>query len=323
MSHKFSPLLSAKLLNGSPAQKEANIAKLHFPLLGSPKYDGWRIFEYNGEASTRSLKPKEPKNIHTRLKLREFYARVREDCGVTGLDGEVVVGSPCVPNTMQITTSGIGSFDGTPEIGYYIFDSYQHAHLPFQERWEKVRDCLLPTLVPGEFPWVHLVEQTTIHDLPQMWALLEEKLEMGFEGIMLRKPDAPYKMGRSSLNEGILIAVKKWETDEGEILEVREQLHNANEARVNALGHTERSGHRENLHGKNTMGSVLVRSRRFDDDFSVGGGPGLDAALRQYIWDHPDEFVGKKLTFRYQDVGIRTRPRFPQWMSVRDPADIS
>jgi DNA ligase-1 len=320
VSGRFCPLLSAKLLNGAPAERLKNIGRLRFPLLASTKYDGWRIFEYNGEASTRSLKTTEPKNIYTRNKLREFYRRANELCGLRGLDGELVVGDPLAPNSMQRTTSGMATL-GEPELNYFIFDSYQYSDRPYQERWSRIEECFLPSL-PAEFPWVHLVKQITIHDLDQMWAFLEEELPRGAEGIMLRKPDGHYKMGRSSLIEQLLVAVKKWETCEGIIIAINEQMHNANEARTNALGHTERSGHQENMHGKNTMGSVTLKSTEFELPFNVGGGPGLDDALRKYIWEHKQEFLGKPLTFRYQDVGVKDRPRFPQWMSIRDPADM-
>lgn len=319
MTGQFCPLFSAKLLNGSPEERQRNIGKLRFPMSASGKYDGWRIFEYNGRASTRSLKETEPKNVHTRAKLREFYRELREKTGLCGLDSEVIVGDVYAPNAMQNTTSGIGSFDGQPEITVLAFDSYQFGDQPFRDRLRYVEDALAKM----DVPWVRSVEHVIINDLPEMWAYMEQQMSLGLEGIMLRKSDGPYKMGRSSINEGILIAVKKWETTEGMILSVNEQLHNANEATTNALGHTERSGHRENMHGKNTMGSVTVRSAEFIEDFNVGGGPGLDAVLRQYIWDHPEEFVGKMLTFRYQAEGVKTRPRFPQWMSIRDPGDKS
>lgn len=320
MTHQFSPLLSAKLLSGTAEQIQKNIEAIKFPVIASPKYDGWRLFEYNGQARTRSLKV--PKNYSVRRRLAEFYKATADVCSLRGIDGEVIVGSPTDYNAMQNTTSGVGTYEGEPEITYFVFDSYQHSHLGFQERYDRLVDCLLPTQVPSEFPWVQIVEQVTIHNLPDLWAYERKCLELGYEGIMFRSPQGHYKMGRSSIKEGILVAVKRWATDEAEILEVREQMHNANEATTNALGHTERSSHQENLHGKGTMGSVLCRSKKFDETFSVGYGRGLDDALRQYIWDHPEEFVGQMLMYRYQDIGIKTRPRNPGWIGIRHRDDM-
>lgn len=319
---RFCPLLSAKLLNGSPEDKQRNIARLRFPMLASGKYDGWRIFEYNGEASTRSLKTTEPKNVHTRNQMRDFYRAVREKTRILGIDGELMDGHVYASNGMQAATSAFGSYEGRPELRYRIFDCYQFADQPYQERMSRLHDRLEPLLV-SEFPWAALVEHIAIHDLDQMWAFMDEQMQLGLEGIMLRKPDGRYKWGRSTLNEALMIAVKKWETAEGVILEVREQVANLNEARINALGHTERSSHQENLVGKNTMGSVLVQANGFSETFSVGNGPGLTWSLRQQIWDNRQSYVGKLLTFRYQAEGVKDRPRFPQWMSIRDPADMS
>jgi DNA ligase-1 len=318
---EFAPLLSAKLYAGKPEQVAKNIQLIRFPVIASPKYDGWRIFEFGGEATTRSMKP--PANVYTQHRLRQFYARLKELCGVTGVDGEALVGSPTGFNAMQRSTSAFNTRAGEPEFDYYIFDSFQHPNWSFQERYDRLVDCVLPTLIPSEFPWVKLVEQVTIHNMEDLMAYERKCVEAGYEGIMFRDPAARYKFGRSSMREGILVAVKRWEDDEGVILEIREQMHNANEAKTNALGHTERSGHKENLIGKNTMGSVLVRSKRFDDTFSVGNGPGLDADLRKHIWENPKEYLGKLLTYRFQNVGIKTRPRHPQWKSVRAPDDLS
>jgi DNA ligase-1 len=319
MTNRFCPLLSAKLLNGSPEDRLKNIAKLRFPLMASGKYDGWRIFEYNGEATTRSLKTTEPKNVHTRKVMRELYAAMRDRTGLRGGDGELIAGANHAANAMQSTTSGIGSYEGKPELTYNMFDTYQFAEKPFTDRLKYLEDMVSP--LQADFPWVKLVRHVWIHNVEQMWDYMREQMALGLEGIMLRDPNGRYKMGRSSLNEGILIAVKKWETAEGRIKEVREQMYNANEARTNALGHTERSSHKDNLHGKDTMGSVLVESAEFTEDFSVGNGPGLDAGLRKHIWENQHLYVGKMLTFRYQAEGVKTRPRFPQWMSIRDEGD--
>lgn len=319
MRTEFAPLLSAKLYAGKPEQVEKNIKLIRFPVIASPKYDGWRVFDWQGRATTRSMKP--PANLYAQKRLAEFYARLKEVCGVTNVDGEALVGAPTDFNAMQRTTSALNTISGQPEFDYYIFDSFQNPNWRFQERYDHLTDCLLPSIIPSEFPWVKLVEQVTIHDMEDLMAYERKCVNAGYEGIMFRDPAARYKFGRSSMREGILVAVKRWEDDEGVILEIREQMHNANEAKTNALGHTERSGHKENLIGKNTMGSVLVRSSRFDDTFSVGNGPGLDDAMRQYIWDNPKEFLGATLTYRFQNVGIKTRPRHPQWKSIRAPED--
>lgn len=318
---RFCPLLSAKLLNGSAEEKARNISKLVFPYLGSFKYDGWRIFEYNGEASTRSLKKTEPKNLYTRARMAEFYAAVKKHSGIVGLDGELMDGDVTAHNGMGRATSAFGSFEGEPDLQYRVFDSYQYADQPFQERMKRLEDKLTLFLA-DEFPWVKLVQQDAIHDLPQMWAYMNQEMGRGAEGIMLRRAQGRYKWGRSTIIEGLLIAVKKWETAEAVILEVREQVANLNEARTNELGHTERSSHQANLHGKDTFGSVLVQANGWSETFSIGNGPGLDHAMRRQLWAIRNELPGKIVTFRYQAEGSKDRPRFPQWMSLRDPADM-
>lgn len=318
---RFCPLLSAKLLNGSPEEKARNISRLVFPYQASFKYDGWRIFEYNGEASTRSLKTTEPKNIYTRARMAELYRAVKLHSRIVGLDGELMDGDVTAHDGMSRATSAFGSFDGQPDLQYRIFDSYQYADQPFQERLRRLEDNLTQFLA-DEFPWAKLVPHDTIHDLDQMWAYMNQEMALGAEGIMLRKPQGRYKWGRSTIIEGLLIAVKKWETAEGVILNVYEQMANLNEARINALGRTERSSHQANLEGKGTFGGAELQANGWTETFRCGNGPGLDAAMRAQLWRIRDQLPGKIVTFRYQAEGSKDRPRFPQWMTLRDPADM-
>lgn len=319
MSRRFEPLLSSKLFDDRPEFFAANVAKLRFPLLGSPKYDGWRLFEFGGKPTTRSLIP--PKNYSAVRRMSEMYAAAA-DLGIRGLDGEGIVGSITSPNAMQATTSGLGSYAGEPDITYLIFDSYQRSQAPYQEREQEIREKLDDSFW-SEFGWARMVDQTTLHNWEDALAYEAGCVSAGLEGIMLRKPDAHYKMGRSTLNDGIILtALKRFVDDEAEILEVREQLRNDNPAEEDAYGRTKRSSHQENLVGKGSMGSVLCRSRKFDETFSVGYGKGLNDALRAWLWEHRSEIPGRMLTYSYQETGCVDRPRHPRWKALRAREDM-
>lgn len=320
MTRRFEPLQSSKLFSRDPKVYAANKSGIRFPLLGSYKYDGWRLFEYAGKPHTRSLSL--PRNRHTQEKLAEFYKVMKDEFGLLGLDGEAVAGPVNAMNAMQNSTSAFSSGDGQPEFTYLIFDSYQYSNRPYQERFQRVLDCLTPNIL-SLFPWVKPVVQVTLYDWEQVEAFLEEALKLGYEGIMLRSPDAIYKMGRSTLKDGgILTALKPFVDGECIIEEVIEQMHNANPAEVDNYGRMKRSSHQANLVGKGTMGSVRCRDPKFDEPFNIGYGKGLNDALRRWLWEHRDEVTGASLCYEYQEVGCKDRPRHPRWRSLRAKEDL-
>ena len=55
-----------------------------------------------------------------------------------------------------------------------------------------------------------------------------KNLDDGYEGLMLRAPDGPYKFGRSTVKENTLLKVKNFLDDEAEVIGFKEQTTNTN-----------------------------------------------------------------------------------------------
>ena len=146
-------------------------------------------------------------------------------------------------------------------------------------------------------------------------------LEAGFEGVMIRKGDGRYKFGRSTSNEGYLLKWKRFTDSEAEVLGFVEQNHNANEKEKDALGHSKRSQHKENLIPVGALGSLLVRDIRTKIDFGVG--TGFNEADREHLWKIRKSLIGKIIKYRYQPVGVKEAPRFPVFLSFRHGEDMS
>ena len=314
---KFEPLLSAKIFSNRVGETQKNLAMLRFPLACSIKYDGWRLTEYNGSSVTRSLK--QVRNTHVRDTLRQFNAAARQ-LGHSGQDGEVLVGPPNHPNAMQNTTSGVSSEAGTPEFQFFMFDSYQYGQLGFMERQERLYP--LYEQLRGDFPWLQWVEQRIIHNLDEFLAYEAEVVAQGYEGIMARSLNGHYKLGRSTMREGILMALKRFVDKEALVVEYHEELENANPATTNLLGRTERSSHQANLIPKGRMGTMVCRSPYFEKPFNVGGGCGVTHDFRQEIWDYPQQFQWRVTKYSYQEVGVKDRPRLTKWKGWRAWEDI-
>lgn len=313
----FQPLQPAKIFSSKPGETELNLSRLRFPLWGSIKYDGIRLFEYQGEATTRSLNP--PRNHHVRKLLRETY-ELAQGYGLTGLDGEAMAGAEDDWNAMQNSSSGIMSFDGTPELNFRAFDTYQDAHASYESRYARFKSFVEQAAIP----WLKIAEQV---ELKTLEALLEFEHkctnELKLEGIMVRRPDAPYKFGRSTMVDQTVMALKRFVDDEAVIIGFEPEMENTNVAEKDNYGRTKRSGHAEGMIPKNRMGRMICRSPKFEKSFGIGGGRGMTHALRQEIWDNQEKYLRKIVVYTYQEIGVKERPRLPKYKAFRDPLDIA
>ena len=285
----FKPLLASPV-------KDAN--KLKFPVLASPKLDGIRCIIIDGVAMSRSLKPIPNAHVQALFGKPEYE----------GLDGELICGSPTDDDVYRKTNSAVMSKDGQPDVTFYVFDTISLPLTPFRVR---------ATYLTSGGPVVTL-SQTEINDANELLVYEREMVDRGYEGVMIRDPDAHYKFGRSTSNEGILLKLKRFTDDEAVVVGFEEQMHNANEAKKDALGHTERSSHKEGMVPKGTLGALVVE--RGGQQFNIG--TGFSAALRQEIWNNRDSWLGKIVKFKHFEIGAKDLPRFPVYQGLRDPIDM-
>lgn len=291
----FKPLLSAK------ADKE-DLHRLTYPLLASPKLDGIRAVVLNDQLVSRTLKPIPNNFIRNALSHPQF----------DGLDGELIVGDPTDPGIYLKTNSAVMSVDGEPDFTYFVFDQHNMT-TAFSERLKHLN-------FRSRGPRVVVLGHVEIKDEKALVEYQEWCLQQGYEGVMLRKPSASYKYGRSTLKEQTLVKLKVFDDSEATVLAMTEEMHNANEATTNALGHTERSSHKENKVGKGRMGTLVCRDLETNIDFEIG--TGFTAQQRQELWDQATDVVGRVVKYKFFSHGVKEKPRHPVFLGFRDPIDM-
>lgn len=280
---------------------EADIEKLRFPLLASPKLDGVRAVVRNGVVYSRSNKPIPNKHVQSLFKRHEHY------------DGELIVGDPTAHDVYRQTTSGVMSVDGEPDVRFFVFDHVKHIVAPFKERYE-----LIDTSGKGKPSGLILHIQWGINTLDQLLEYESEVLEQGYEGLILRSPDAPYKMGRSTVKEGYMLKLKRFTDAEAVVVGFEERMHNGNEATVNELGRTKRSSHKAGKSGRGDLGALVVE---FDGvRFNIG--TGFTDEERREVWDNRSGYLGQLAKFKYFPVGVKEAPRHPVFLGWRDRRDV-
>lgn len=294
------------------AGKCENIGKLKYPVMASPKLDGVRALIIDGVVMSRSLKP-----IPNRW-VQSTFGNLPN-----GTDGELIFGDPTAPDAYRKTVSAVMSEDGEPtEVVFHFFDNFLMGG-GFQQRYKQL---LTPTHL-NRNPHTLSVIHTIIPDAGDLEDYEELAVKVGYEGIMVRSLDGPYKQGRSTAKEGYLLKVKRFEDAEAEIIGTYEWEHNENEAKKNALGRTERSTHQENMVKMGVLGGLHVKgleSPYKDVEFSIG--TGFQGAAdpdgeRGKLWKIRNLLVGKIVKFKYFASGSKDRPRFPVFLGFRNPID--
>jgi len=285
----------------------AEFDKIKYPVYASPKLDGIRCSIVDGKALSRTLKPIPNKVICEYLSDPIF----------DGLDGELIVGSPVSPTVYNETVSKVMSHDkGRDNVAYYVFDLHNHSG-DFTTRNLAVRKFNDPK---GKLPIIHL-EQKWIATEDEMIGYEAHCVGVGYEGIILRSPDAPYKFGRSTVKEGYLLKAKRFLDSEAEIIGFEEEQFNGNSAETNELGRTKRSTAKAGLSGKGTLGAFQVRDVVSGVVFSIG--TGLTAEQRFNFWKYRDRFLGDIIKYKFFPVGVKVAPRHPVFLGMRHFEDMS
>lgn len=286
----FKPMLAA----------DVDLAKLKFPVLASPKFDGIRCCVVGNQPVSRSLKP--IPNLHVRNWLSRF----------PNLDGELIVGDPTASDCFQRTTSAIMSRDGRPEFRFYVFDRIGCREEPFYKRVNSLQ------VLPG----IQLVPHVLLNSLEDLEAYEAEHVAAGWEGIMLRDPDGPYKFGRSTVREGYLLKVKRFKDAEAVVIGVEERMHNGNEQTRNALGLAERSSYKDGKRPAGDLGALVVQMPWGGGTVAFNVGTGFTSQQRVDFWACRDTLKGRIIKFKYQETGSKDAPRIPVFLGFRDRMDL-
>lgn len=272
--------------------------KLRFPCVATPKLDGIRAYVQGGVVLSRNNKPIPNLHVQTLFSGLEHY------------DGELIVGSPTSSTVFRDTTSGVMSKEGKPNVTYYVFDHLKHLSSGWQDRIENIT---------AKRKGVVVHSYTLVDDIEALMAYEALCVDMGYEGLILRDPDGRYKQGRSTVNEGYLLKLKRFQDAEAVVIGFEERMHNGNEATVNELGRTKRSSHKANKSGRGDLGALVCRTAE-GIEFNIG--TGFTDADRASIWERRDQFLGQLAKYKFFPVGQKEAPRHPVFLGWRDVRDM-
>ena len=273
-----------------------------FPCMVTPKIDGVRVLIRDGAAVTRQLKP-----------VRNYeVGRLLSSLLPEGSDGEVYVDTG-----FASTSSLVMSREGHGHFTYYWFDLLgPDLSEPYSARMRQLENYLTghPELMNHpDFTVVPLLPHI-VTNAAELAAFEKEVLAAGHEGVMVRAPDGPYKCGRSTVREGILLKLKRFDDSEARIDGCEELLHNGNDK----VGR-KRTSHKVGMVPAGCLGALSVTDVRTGVAFRVGSG--FTAVQRSDLWRARSALVGKVIKYRHFGSGGHA-PRFPTYVGFRDADDM-
>lgn len=287
----FKPMLAATVTDR---------AKLRFPFLASPKLDGIRCIIRGGQVLSRSLKP--IRNMHIQHSLR----------GYPDLDGELIVGRANEGDVMNRTTRGVMSQAGRPDFKFHAFDTLHDMCLPFHARL---------AAIPEDDMYLTKVPHTLVCTLNDLAKFETEVLDSGYEGVMLRCPEALYKFGRASPTEGSLWKLKQFMDGELQVSAVREGVTNINVATTDALGRTVRSKHQDGMLPSGQVGTIVGNDIKTGQHLEISPGKMTHDERKKY-WENQFDIVGTVVKYKAFVYGSINTPRFATFQGFRDPDDM-
>lgn len=272
---------------------------VEYPCLIQPKFDGIRCIAINGAAYSRKMK----------LIPNQFIQKFFSDNNLHGLDGELMIHGDF--NKVQ---SAVMSEDGEPNFYYAVYD-YWDSDQPYKVRAGIYVNKVLAIRQPER---VKNTQSILVSSPESVETELQFFIDNGYEGAMLRKLDGKYKQGRSTFKEGYLLKLKRFFDDEAVVIGFEEKMTNTNIKEVDERGYSKRSSKKEGLVPANTLGSLQVDWNGVI--FNIGSG--FNDEQRQDIWDNRDKYVGKLVTFKYQELSGYNVPRFPTFKNFRWEGDL-
>lgn len=282
--------------------------KIKFPVLASPKIDGFRCV-VGSQAYTSRMGRFPNKKVHKALK-----DLLTDE---TPIDGEIVVGKRRGPGVLQRTSSGVTSESGDPDWRLWVFDAPREG----VSKLNRLKLAAKSVKALGD-KRIRFLKHEVIHNIEELKEYIEACLKSGFEGVMISDPEGPYKQGKSTLRQGWLLKIKPFETSEAKITGYFEEMENTNEQTRDATGKAKRSSKKEGKKPKGTLGGFIGTDIHTGQPVRCGGG--FSAAQRKAFWRVKDRLVrdGEIFTYSKQSTGEKDAPRHPNFCHLRPGWDI-
>lgn len=297
---------------------------VRYPILGSYKYDGFRITTFNHMPLTRTLK--EIPN----LEIQEMLSPLCELKSPIDLEIYIHEISFNELSSFLMSTS-IKSREHHNKIKRLIKNGELKRPFNFYIKWPdnltfnvfdiavkgvtaiKRYEAYMKNIPPLGIPRVNVVEKRLLNNAEEVEAMFKEALDLGLEGLVLNTPQGEYKYGRSTLRENLFLKLKPYETYKGIIMGVNPVMKNLNDSFRDERGYKKKS---------NTILDKLETDVAASLDVMWKGNP-LKVTLtgtveeRTAIYANANMYIGRTVYFTGLGYGMKTVPRHCKVLEIK------
>lgn len=274
---------------------------LLYPIIVTPKFDGIRALKINNILVTRKFLPIKNKFIIEALKTLP-----------NNVDGELICGD------FQNTTSLVMTEDTLPNNDWY-YQIFDYIKTDLNEKYIDRINNLNKLSINYNQKYIKFVTGKIIYSLQELISYESEVLNLGYEGIIIRSINGPYKCGRSTLKEGYLLKFKRFSDDEAKIVDFIEYKTNNNKKELDVFGHIKKSSKESGRIPANMLGKFILET---SDGKRFGCGSGFTTKQRKEIWLNKEFYIGQYVKYKYFKVGTKNLPRHPVFLGFRHIDDL-
>jgi DNA ligase-1 len=289
--------------NELPEDLEKDIT---YPKICQPKLDGFRCVTFINEDGSATIMTRSGKPVKNPIVVEKISRALRDFRGYV-FDGEIYRHGWKLKKIMSIATTekldestekGLLKIKESQELTLNLWDvmtakewAEQQTVKPYKSRYADLQFFM--ERCPGV---IQIVDSHHIEDGKRAKELNRQFLVDGYEGAMLKDPEAGYAWKRTTLKQNTLVKVKEFETGDFEII-----------------------GYEQSTTGKRTgkLGCFIISLR----GHPVGVGSGYDADEVDEFWEKRDEMIGKTMEVRYfEEIETDGKPSLwhPTFVRIRE-----
>lgn len=297
MANKFKPMLAK--------QWEPELCT--FPKLVSLKLDGIRAVFKDGELLARSLKPIRNKQIQEKFSNITTYSKL-------GLifDGEFYSHELTFQEISSVVNSSDKEVPDSLKFHCFDFIDSENYDEEFELRFQKFQERLY------SFENVVVLKQLKANSKKDIDRLFEKAIKKDYEGLILRDPKGRYKCGRSTVNEGLLLKVKPFETFDAKVIAIEERHENLNVSQKNELGNSFKRNTKDMKSGVGIASVLVTEYNGYEVKPTLTG----TEEFRKEIWDNQEKYIGKMFEYKGMEIGMKDVPRHPTFIRWRVDKDV-
>jgi hypothetical protein len=266
------------------------------PCYASPKLDGFRCMVQGGKLVSRN---------GLAIRNRELQARYGRP-EYEGLDGELCDGKPATHDVFNRSSKVVNNTHAdASKTTLYVIGFNSGYEDTFKQRWAMLKDGYRGF---EKYSGVILIKQMLVARLDALKLYAAKNEELGYEGTMIVRadlgpyPQKPGKENRSTLKEGYLLRLKRFEYEYAVIVAVHPLEHNENTEKT-AAGR--RSSRKAGITVDATcVGSATLRDVKTGVEFNTTIG-----AERLRAWKGWPRALGTRVRYKYQVCGTKDKPR--------------